>query len=167
MKSIVVAVGLILLFLAVPVQAQTMTASQKADIEKTIKAKVNEMYNALDTLSPEVNVKIWSKDKIIGALGATGLETSLEAMAKSTQVYRDNFQWRKTDSFEVQAVLVVSSEMAIAFSKSTFKAQPKNSNNINSLTMGSTTIWVKESEEWKLAFMGGPMGPGAQAAQKR
>lgn len=154
MKSMQLAVGLILLFLAVPVQAQTMTAAQKADIEKAVKEKVTQLYSVLDTLSPEAYVKLWSQDKIIGALGATGLEKSFEAMAKGIQGYRDASKSRTTESVDILAVQVVSPEMAIAFSKTTFKAE-LNNGNINYIIMGNTTIWVKESEAWKLAFFAG------------
>jgi len=154
MKSMYLAVGLILLFLAMPVQSQTLTSAQKADIEKAVKAKVTQLYSVLDTLSPEAYVKLWSRDKIIGALGATGLETNFEALAKGIQYYTDNFKWRKTESAETIAVRVVSPEMAIAFSKTTFGAQNK-SGNVNNLNMGNSTIWVKEAGEWKMAFMSG------------
>jgi hypothetical protein len=93
----------------------------------------------------------WSRDKIIGALGPTGLETSFEAMAKSIQGYRDASKSRTTESVGVMTVQVVSPEMAIAFSKTTFKAE-LNNGNINYINMGNTTIWVKDSGEWKLAF---------------
>jgi hypothetical protein len=155
MKNMSLAVALIFLLLAVPLQAQTMTAAQKADIEKAIKDKVTQMYSALDTLSPEAFVALWSHDKIIGALGPTGLETSFEAFAKNIQGYRDASKSRTTESVDVQGVKVVSPEMAIAFSKTSFKAELKNGN-INYINMGNTTIWVKDSGEWKLAFFSGP-----------
>ena len=152
MKGWHLTVGLILLFLAVPVQAQT--AAAKADIEKAVKAKVTQLYGVLDTLNPEPYVKLWSRDKIIGALGPKGLETSFDVMAKDIQGYRDASKSRKTESVDIIGVRVVSSEMAIAFSKTTFKAEVNNGN-IYNINMGNTTIWVKDSGEWKLAFFAG------------
>ena len=160
MKSKHLAFGLLLLLLAVSVHAQTINPAQKADIENAVKAKVTQLYGVLDTLSPEAYVKLWSRDKIIGGLGATGLETSFEVMAKGIQYYADNFKSRKTESADPTTVHIVSPEMAIAFGKSTFSAQNK-AGNVYNLNMGSTTIWVKETGDWKLAFM------AAMIAQKQ
>ena len=51
MKRIALAVGLLLLFLALPVQAQTLTAAQKAEIEKTLTDATKELVAAVSQLN--------------------------------------------------------------------------------------------------------------------
>jgi hypothetical protein len=151
MKSMHLAVGLILLFIAVPVQSQTMTADQKANIEKEIKEQVTHLYDVIDTLSPEKFVRLWSRDKIIGSLEVTGLESSFEVMEKNLRSRYDPAKSHTTNSVNVMEVHVLSPEMAIAFSTTSFRVELKNGNVVNP-NMGNATIWVKESGEWKLAF---------------
>jgi|WetSurMetagenome_2_1015567.scaffolds.fasta_scaffold42197_3 hypothetical protein len=150
MKSIPLAIGLMLLFCAVPVQAQTVTGAQKAEIEKAVKEKVAQMYDSLDALNAESYVRLWSQDKIMGSLSPTGLEKNLETMKKAIQGYTENAKSRKTESLAT-TVHALSPEMALAFSNTTFRAEGKNENS-GRFYMANTTIWVKDSGGWKLAF---------------
>jgi hypothetical protein len=146
MKSIVVAVGWILLFLAVPVLSQTMKAAQKADIEKEVKDAVKQFYDVMDLVDPDAYVKQWSRDNIIGELRATGLEANPEAMRKGIEIYVGKAK-RKTDTLD-STVHILSPEKALVFSTTTFTAGMR-------FNLAHTMIWVKESGKWKLAFLGG------------
>jgi ketosteroid isomerase-like protein len=149
MKAIAFAVGLMLLFFAIPVQAQTMTAAQKADIEKAVKAKVTQLYGIWDSMNAEAYVQLWSRDKIIGELSATGLQTNFETMLNNFKTNFANQTSRKNNILDIR-VDVLSPEMALAFSKSGLRIETK-SGNIANYNYADITIWVKESGEWKLA----------------
>ena len=51
MRHMVIAVGLVLLFFAVPVQAQTLTDTQKAEIEKVLTENHKEIIASVNQLS--------------------------------------------------------------------------------------------------------------------
>jgi len=142
---------LILFFIAVPVQSQTMTEAQKAEIVKAVRESVTHLYSVIDTLSPEKFVKLWSRDKIIGSLEVTGLESSFEVMEKNLRSRYEPAKSHTTNSVNVMEIHVISPEMAISFSTTNFRVELKNGNVVNP-NMGTTTIWVKESGEWKLAL---------------
>jgi hypothetical protein len=146
MRTMHLAIGLMLLFLVNPVQAQTMAAAQKTDIEKEVKAAVKQFYDVYDLVDPEAYVKQWSQDNIIGELRATGLETNPVALKKGIQVYV-GLAKRKTETLD-STVHILSPEMALVFATTTFTAGVR-------FNLAHTMIWVKESGAWKLAFLAG------------
>ena len=152
MKSMHLIVGsilLILLFLAVPAQAQTMTAAQKADIENAVKDKVTQLYASFDSLKAETYVKLWSRNKIMGALTPTGLVTTPDALSKLYKTDVSNQKSHKNEIVDIK-VQVLSPEMAFGFGKTTLRIERTNGN-IENYNVGDISIWVKESGEWKLA----------------
>jgi hypothetical protein len=152
MKSMLVAVGIILLFFAASVQVQTMAADQKgADVEKTVKAKVKQVYSTLDSLKAEAYVKLWSRDKIMGELGAKGLENNLDTLLKNQTDINAGIESRKSKVLGIE-IHNPNPEMAFAFSEAAVRIEFKNGN-IRKLNAGFITVWAKEAGEWKLVHI--------------
>jgi hypothetical protein len=151
MKIIVIAACMMVLFFPVPLQAQTVTAAQKADIEKAVTEQVTQLYAAFDRLDAEAANQFWSRDKIIGSLTPTGLNSDLESMLKGTKNTFANRTVQKSVITDMK-VLMPSPEMSIAFVKGTNRIEYKNGN-VSLSNWASTTIWVKEPGGWKLAHM--------------
>ncbi len=153
MKSMACAVGLMLLLYAVPLQAQTLPDIQKTDIEKAVKNQITQWYAALDTLNAEASMQFWSRNQVIGSLSPTGTNSDLEVMLKNI---KNGFASRKLQKSEIAdiKVLVLSAEMAVAFTKGTNRIEMRNGN-ISLNNWASTTILVKESGEWKIAHNAG------------
>jgi hypothetical protein len=151
MKSMAFAVALMLLIFAFPVQAQTMTAAQKAEIEKAVKNQITQMLVVWDTLNLEASMQFWSRDKIIGELRPTGLVTNLDTMLATWKKDSAN---RKTQKIDIQdaKLQIISPDMVIATSIGYLRIELKNGN-INNYNYANTTIWVKESGGWKMAFL--------------
>jgi hypothetical protein len=160
MKSIAITVGLILLFITVPIQAQTRKEADKAKIEKAVKDKVNQLYSALDTLNPEAYMKLWSRKKIMGEMTPTGLEEDFKTLLKKQQDNMANVATRKTEILNVK-IQLLPSEMALAFGNATTTQRMKGTGtgfgvlqgNIQNIDSGFMTIWVKESGVWKLIHL--------------
>ena len=152
MKIIVIAACLMLLFVVVPVQAQTLTDTQKAEIEKIVKEQITALCSTFDTLDVESAFKLWSRDKLIGEVTAGRIDTSIDAMIKRWKSSNANVLRRKNDIQEIK-VNVISPDVAFATSKNLVRVELKNGNVNNSNWVG-TFLWVKESSGWKLAFYG-------------
>jgi ketosteroid isomerase-like protein len=148
MKSMHLAVGLILLLLAVPVQAQTMTAVQKADIEKAVKDKVKQLYSTFDSMNAEAYVQMWSRDKIIGEMRPTGLEKNPDNMLKLFKNDYANQKSHKNDILDIK-VNILSPDTVLAFGKTSLRIELTNGN-IQNYNFADMSIWAKESEGWKL-----------------
>ena len=127
MKIMVIAFGIILLFLAIPVQSQTLTDAQKAEIEKVVKNQITKLFAAWDSMNAEAYVQLWSRDKIMGELRPTGLESSFETMLKTQKTNFARETAHKNEILDIK-VHVISPEMALAFSKSTVRIELKNGN---------------------------------------
>jgi ketosteroid isomerase-like protein len=148
MKSIAFAVALMLLLFAVPVHSQTVTASQKAEIEKAVKEQMTKWYAAWDSLSAEAAKQVWSREKMIGSLRATGLLSDLEAISSG---YKTTMENRKSNKVEISEILVYpfSPETALGISRGVWRVELKNGN-ITNYNFADTMIWVKEPGGWKL-----------------
>jgi hypothetical protein len=151
MKSIAITVGLILLFITVPVQAQTPKEAEKAKIENAVKDKVNQLYSAFDALNPEAYMKLWSRKKIMGEMTPTGLEKEFVTLLNVYKKNMANVALRKTEILNVK-IQADSSEMALAFSNATTK-QTMKTGNIQNVDSGFMMIWAKEGNDWKLIHL--------------
>lgn len=151
MKTLAFALALMLLIITVPLQAQTVTDAQKAEIEKAVKGQITQYYGALDTLSAEASTQFWSRDKILGSLTATGLNSDLDSVLKGLKNTFSNRKAQKSDISDIK-VIVPSPDTAIAIAKGTYRIEYRNGN-ISNGNWASTTIWVKEPAGWKMAHI--------------
>jgi len=150
MKKIALAVGLMLLFFAVPIQAQTLTDVQKADIEKTLKSQVAQYLSTFEKIDLDAAIKFWSRDKLIGANGYgqnfTTIETVMDFFARMNKGRKE----QKVDIQDVK-IRILSPDMAVSQVSCNWKIFAANGNVSNYVT-ALTEIWVKESNVWKVAF---------------
>lgn len=153
MRGMANAIGLTLLLIAVPLQAQTMTDAQKAEIEKAVKDQVTQRYAASDSLSAESVIQFWSRDKILGTLSPTGLNSDLESILKGVRSTFATLKVQKSELLGIK-VFLISPEMAVAFTKGTGRFEYKNGN-ITSSNWANTSIWVKEAGGWKMIHSAG------------
>ncbi len=151
MKSIGIAFALMLLLVAVPLQAQTLTDAQKAEIEKTLIAnhkEVIEFVNRLDTagyakfLSASFqeragggNVSVRSRDSFLKWLGDTWTQRTKQTVTP----------------FNIKAV-VLSPDAAYTLYVGGIQITGKNGRQ-GGYGNAITYIWQKESGVWKIVHI--------------
>ena len=152
MKHIALVIGLMLLSFAVPVSAQTLTDSQKADIEKAVKEQVAQYFRTVDTMDVDAALKLWSREKLIAQVASGRVVPSIETM---TTNWKNAFANRKTHHFEIQDVMVrvFSPDTALAICSGSFRNELK-SGNISNYNYVATMIWTKDTSGWKVAYLG-------------
>jgi hypothetical protein len=151
MKSMALAVALILLIYAVPIQAQTMTAAQKAEIEKAVKEVVLQSYRIVETMDVDAAAKPWSRGNFIGQLTSGRFVTDFDTMVSN---WKTSFANRKAHKWELQdvAVRVFSPDTALATFSGSFRNELKNGN-LSNYNYAGSMILVKESSGWKIAYL--------------
>jgi hypothetical protein len=151
MKIVIITACLMLMLFAVPVQAQgqTVTAAQKAEIEKAVKEQMMKWYAAWDSLNPEAAKQVWSREKMIGSLRATGVLSDMEAILGG---YKTTMENRKSNKVEVAEFVVYpfTPETALGISKGIWRVELKNGNIGNYDFAADSQVWVKEIGGWKL-----------------
>jgi len=151
MKGIVLAVGLLLLFLAFPVQAQTLTDAQKAEIEKTLTEATKELTAATNQLSTDALEKYVSSgfyERLMsGNITATGKDAFLKLVA-------NNNSQRASQKWEIDSITVhvLSPDLAYVVSvgggSTTYKSG-RHGGYGNAITR----IWRREPSGWKIIHM--------------
>jgi ketosteroid isomerase-like protein len=147
MKRIALAVGLMLLFAAFPAQAQTVTAVQKAVIEKTLTDATKEIVASINQLSVAALEKYQSaefQERVTnGDIQATGKAASLKVSA-------DNISQRISQKWEIDSIIVhiLSPDLAYVVTVMGGYITYKNGRHggYGDIT---TRIWRKESGGWK------------------
>jgi hypothetical protein len=149
MKYIVVA--FMLLLAAIPVQAQTATAGQKADMEKAVKEQFLQYFRLIDAMDADTAYKMWTQERMIGKLGSGQLATSVEEMIKSAKTAFANRKAHKFD-FQNLTTRVLSQDAVIVVGSGSFRNELKSGNiwNYNYLC---TQVWVRQDNAWRLAYM--------------
>jgi ketosteroid isomerase-like protein len=102
-------------------------------------------------MNQEAAMQFWSRDRIMGELRAVGLVSNAETILN---YWKNGAANRKAQKFEVSEtkVDVLSPEMALVFSKGLLRIELKNGN-ISNNDYANTTIWVKEPDGWKMAYL--------------
>lgn len=151
MRNIALAACLILLSLAVPVQGQTITIAQKADIEKAVKEQVIQYFRAIETMDMEAIFRYWSRENLIAQVTGGRTVTSVDTMMKNWKTAFDN---RQAHRFDIQNVMVrvFSPDAAVAVCTGLFRNELKNGN-VSNFNYANTMIWIKESGMWKAASL--------------
>jgi hypothetical protein len=149
MKSIVLAVVLIFVFSTIPVQAQTISAAQKAEIEKSLKDLFVQYIDTHRKLNAEASASFFSRDKLMGLNTSGQILTTIEAITK--QIAAENAT-RKGQSFDIKdlKVNVISPTMAVVLASGKLTISALNGNVMN-LSLAISDIWVNESNAWKIA----------------
>jgi len=153
MKSIVLVVGLTLLLIAVPLRSQSLTNTEKADIEKLLKNQVAQYLSTYEKIDLQAAIEFWSRDNLIGAIGYGQHYTTIEAV--TGYLARQN-KGRKEQTIDVQDVKIriLSPNMAVAQVSYNWRIIAANGN-VSNYVVALTEYWVKESSGWKLTFEAG------------
>jgi hypothetical protein len=139
-----------LLFFAVPVQAQTMTAAQKEEIEKTLKELTVQTLPLVERLDLEGFGKYWSRDKFIGYVFAGKQFTTFDSMIAEFKRVFETRKGHKMGTTDIQ-VRILSPEWALVWANGPWSVIRKDDTVANYL--GSFYyIFVKEGGTWKIAF---------------
>ncbi len=152
MKGMALAACLMLMFPAIPLQAQTVTAAQKAEMEKAINEQVAALCRTFDTVDTEAFIKLWSRDKLIGEVSAGRLDPSIDSIMNRAKNANATVMRRRNEIQEVKTH-IVAPDYAFVTCKTLGRNEFKNGN-VNNFHWLGTMIWVKESSGWKLAFLG-------------
>jgi len=149
MRTIALAVGFMLLLFALPIQAQTITDTQKADIEKSLKDQTIQYLNTHTKMDTEALLKFWSRDKLIGINADGRCYTTTAAILQKLAI---DFKGRKEEKLDVQEIKVhiLSSDTAITLASGKLRITAINGNVFNYM-LAVTILWVKESGVWKIA----------------
>jgi hypothetical protein len=153
MRNIALAACLILLLFAVPIQAQTLTAAQKADIETAVKSQVAKYLSTFEKIDLEAAIKFWSRDKLIGANGYGQNYTTIDDVMSLFVRMNKGRKEIKVDIKDVK-INILSPDMAVAYVTGNWRNILANGN-VTNYIVGLTEIWVKESNVWKLALESG------------
>ena len=153
MKSIAITVCLMLLLVAAPLQAQTLTDAQKADIEKAVKGHVAQYLGAFEKIDLDAAIKFWSRDKLIGANGYGQNYTTIDTVMGFLVRMNKGKKEQKVDIKDVK-VSILSPDMAVAYVTCNWKNILANGN-VTNYIVALTEIWVKDSNVWKLALESG------------
>ena len=151
MKYFPFAVALMILLVAIPLQAQTVTAAQKAEIEKAVKEQVVLMWRTADTLDVEKYSQFYSREKFMGVLAAGHIAATLEEMKQVWKKNWDNRKEQKRDPGDVR-IHVLSADTAVAYWSSTLMIVLK-SGDITNYRWAGTAIFTKESSGWKVTSL--------------
>jgi ketosteroid isomerase-like protein len=147
MKRMATAFALMLLFFVVPIQAQTLTAAQKAEIEKTLTDATKEIVASINQLSVAALEKYHSaefQERVTnGDIQATGKAASLKVSA-------DNISQRISQKWEIDSIIVhvLSPDSAYVVTVMGGYITYKNGRHggYGDIT---TRIWRKEPGGWK------------------
>jgi len=152
MKKMTFAIGLALLFLSFPLSAQTLTDSQKADIEKAVKLQISQYFHTIEAIDYEGYLKCFTREKFIGWLSNGQVVTSFDTLKQQQKV---NWETRKEVKITPQEtkVTVLSAEAAVSSINGTFYTALKNGNVTNN-NWGVLIIWIKEAGAWRVAYTG-------------
>jgi ketosteroid isomerase-like protein len=150
MKHHFVWIGLMLLLLAIPVCAQTLTDAQKAEIQKVVKEQEVQFFRSLETMDVAAIERFWSRENSIGQVLSGRLTTSLEGMAENR---KNAFAIRRAHKFDIQDVTVhvFSPDYAMAILKATQQIEYKNGD-VGNYSYVASTVWVREGTGWKVAL---------------
>ncbi len=151
MRNIALAAcGLILLF-SVPVQAQTVTSAQKAEIEKAVNELILQMLRSYETNDVEKFFQYFSREQFVGYI-AGGSIGSLEQMK---QQWTKDWAARKAQNRVAKEVRVrvLSPEAALAVWSGTGMNALKNGNVAN-FTSAGMALCTREPGGWKITSFG-------------
>lgn len=151
MKRIAIAFALMLLIFVLPVQAQTVTAAQNAEIERTLTEATKELTTATNQLSTDALEKYVSSgfyERLqSGNITATGKDAFLK-LAANNNSQRTSQKW-EIDSITVH---VLSPDLAYVVSvgggSTTYKSG-RHGGYGNAITR----IWRREPSGWKVIHM--------------
>jgi hypothetical protein len=147
MKAITFAVGLVLLLVAVPVQAQMVTSIQRADIEKAVNELILQMLRSYETNDVEKFFQYFNREQFVGYV-AGGTIGSLEQMK---QQWTKDWATRTAQNRIAKEVRVrvLSPEAALAVWSGTGMNALKNGNVAN-FTSAGIALCTKEPSGWKI-----------------
>jgi hypothetical protein len=149
-KGVFLAIGMMLLFFALPLHAQTVTAAQKAEIEKTLSDATKEMSATINQLSTAGMTKYLSADfqEHIWSGGFSPSASGKDAYLKSMV---DTFSQRTSQKFDMDSlkVFVLAADSAYFVMTGGVTVTLKSGRH-GGWGWAGTFIWWKEPSGWKI-----------------